>query len=133
MISKLLRLLLLIYAVTGWIRCQGQTDSITLSNRQFDYFAAKLVEHKHLKLDTAALKLAISDLRGALADRNKELKIDSLMFTQKDELFAELYRNYQDIVKKQAKSEKKIVFWRRTAVILGVTVVIETLILLTDH
>lgn len=91
------------------------------------------MEHKHLKLDTAALNLAIFHLREALSSRDKELNTDSLMLVKQDQLFAALYKDYLDIVKRVEKAERKVVFWRRTAVILGVAVIIETLVLLTDH
>jgi hypothetical protein len=135
MISKLLKFLLLIYACISMTRLCAQQDSgkICLSYPEFDYYAAKLVEHKYLKLDTASLNLAIFHLRQAISARNAELNTDSLMFIQKDQLFADLYKEYQVTAKREKKAQKKVVFWRRTAVVLGVAVLVETLVLFTDH
>lgn len=111
----------------------GDTSKICMKHKTFDYFAAKLVEHKYLKLDTASLNLAIFHLRQAVAARNAELNTDSLMFIQKDQLFADLYLEYQATIKREKKAQKKVVFWRRTSIVLGVAVLIETLVLFTDR
>lgn len=135
MISRLLKALLLIYALVGLIQFSKAQDSgkVVLTYPEFDFFAKALVERNHLSLDTARLLFAQKALLNVIREQYHQKRLDSLSNEQMSLALDHVQKVNAGLQRDVKKATKAKVFWRGLAGLTGAAVIVETVILLTKR
>lgn len=119
--------------LNGWtVFAQHTVSNVTITIREFDeIYAPALVKAIELTMDTSILHGEILILQKRVANYQKQISDDSLMFLNQGKIVNAYKKENDDLTKKYNRQVKITRFFRSASVIfLSTTVILSTILVL---